>query len=268
MKLPSPPNWHAGVRHRRKGRSRHANTGAAVPAIHYGFQGMARTERQLDLMQLLRRHRRPVTGQVLAAELGISLRTVCRDIATLQALGAAIAGEPGQGYVLLADTTLPPLMFTAAEIAALELGARWVMERGDDPLAAAARAALARIAAIRPADDRDAQQTTMWSVPLSETVPNYGTDLSAVRAAIRRQRKIMILYRDPKRGEARRMIWPLTLGFLDHSRVLVGRCERTGEVESFQTDRIITLVVSDSRYPGSRHAVLRAWREDKALTSP
>ena len=186
---------------------------------------MARTERQLDLLQLLRRQRRPVTGQALAAELGISLRTLCRDIATLQTMGAAIEGEPGQGYILLLDATLPPLMFTAAEIAALERGARWVMERGDDPLAVAARAALARITAIRPPADRNVQQTMMLNVSLSETVPIHAIDLSAIRAAIRRQRKLMILYRDPKRGEARRMIWPLTLGFLDHARVLVARCE-------------------------------------------
>ena len=61
---------------------------------------MSRTERLLDLIQLLRRHRTPVTGPALADELGISIRTLYRDIATLQAQGADIQGEPGLGYVL------------------------------------------------------------------------------------------------------------------------------------------------------------------------
>ena len=45
---------------------------------------MSRTQRLLDLMQILRRHRYPVAGHSLAEELGISMRTLYRDIATLQ----------------------------------------------------------------------------------------------------------------------------------------------------------------------------------------
>ena len=44
---------------------------------------MARSERLLELIQVLRRHRRPVSGAVLAEELGVSLRTVYRDIQSL-----------------------------------------------------------------------------------------------------------------------------------------------------------------------------------------
>ena len=46
---------------------------------------MSRAERLLELMQVLRRHRHPVSGSALATELGISLRTLYRDIASLQA---------------------------------------------------------------------------------------------------------------------------------------------------------------------------------------
>ena len=63
---------------------------------------MSRAERLLELMQVLRRHRRPVSGQTLARELGISIRTLYRDIASLQAQGAHVDGEPGMGYVLQA----------------------------------------------------------------------------------------------------------------------------------------------------------------------
>ena len=61
---------------------------------------MSRAARLLDLVQILRRHRRPVAGAVLAAELGVSLRTLYRDVATLQGQGAPIEGEAGVGYVL------------------------------------------------------------------------------------------------------------------------------------------------------------------------
>lgn len=61
---------------------------------------MSRTERLLALLQHLRRHRHSVSGAVLAADLGISLCTLYRDIATLQAQGAHLDGAPGLGYVL------------------------------------------------------------------------------------------------------------------------------------------------------------------------
>lgn len=54
----------------------------------------------LDLIQLLRRHRRPVSGARLAEELGVLLRTLYRDVGTLVAQGAPIEGEAGLGYVL------------------------------------------------------------------------------------------------------------------------------------------------------------------------
>jgi len=105
---------------------------------------MSRSERLLQLMQVLRRHRRPVSGQELAGEMAVSLRTLYRDIASLKAQGAEIDGEPGLGDVLKSGFVLPPLMFSSAEIEALMLGMRWVADRGDPVLAAGARDAAAR----------------------------------------------------------------------------------------------------------------------------
>src|SRR6266705_6358930 len=113
---------------------------------------MSRAQRLLDLIQALRGCRRPISGAVLAEALGISLRTLYRDIETLNAQGAQIDGEPGVGYVLRPGFMLPPLMFSEDEIEALVLGSRWVSERADDPLGQAARNALVKIAAVLPDD--------------------------------------------------------------------------------------------------------------------
>src|SRR5262249_14786765 len=92
---------------------------------------MSRAESLLELLQTLRRHRQPVTGRTLAGAIGVSLRTLYRDIAALQAQGAVIDGEPGLGYVLRPGFMLPPLMFSEDEIEAIVLGSRWVADRGD-----------------------------------------------------------------------------------------------------------------------------------------
>ncbi len=109
---------------------------------------MSRAERLLALIQLLHRHRFPVSGAALAAELAISLRTLYRDIAALQSQGARIDGEPGIGYVLRPGFMLPPLMFSQDELEALVLGSRWVAERADSALRDAARNGIAKIFAV------------------------------------------------------------------------------------------------------------------------
>src|ERR1700712_5789914 len=117
-----------------------------VPPLSERFSPMSRAERLLDLMQILRRHRYPVSGATLASDLNISVRTLYRDIAALQAQGARIDGEPGVGYLLRPGFMLPPMMFSEDEIEALVLGSRWVAQRGDDRLGGAGRGALAQIA--------------------------------------------------------------------------------------------------------------------------
>ena len=104
---------------------------------------MTRSERLLSLLQALRRHKRPVSGARLAEELGISIRTLYRDIASLQAQGASIEGEPGVGYILRPGFMLPPLMFSQTELEALMLGFRWVSKFADGPMTKAASDALA-----------------------------------------------------------------------------------------------------------------------------
>src|SRR5579859_4884415 len=113
---------------------------------------MSKSHRLFDLMQVLRRHRQPVAGAELAREAGVSLRTIRRDVASLQAIGAEIEGEPGVGYVLKPSFLLPPLMFSQEEIYTLALGAQWVSRQTDDGLALAAYNALAKIDAVLPAD--------------------------------------------------------------------------------------------------------------------
>src|SRR6187200_43800 len=113
---------------------------------------VSRAERLLELLQVLRRYRQPVAGQTLADELGVSVRTLYRDIATLQGQGAAIDGEAGLGYVLKPGFMLPPLMFSEEEIEALVLGSRWVADRADRALADAAANVLAKIGAVLPKD--------------------------------------------------------------------------------------------------------------------
>jgi predicted DNA-binding transcriptional regulator YafY len=222
---------------------------------------MSRAERLLNLIEELRRHRRPVSGQVLAEALGVSIRTLYRDIASLRAQGATIDAEPGLGFVLRPGYLLPPLMFPDDEIEALVLGSRWVAERADPRLAEAARNALARIGGALPAEVAERLDATHLivgppSAPVRDTV-----DLSVVRRAIRSERKLRIAYRDSGDKQTDRLIWPFLLGYFDGARLVSAWCELRQDIRHFRTDRIVGLDETGTRYPRRRHDLLKAWRE-------
>ncbi|MBN9218186.1 MAG: YafY family transcriptional regulator [Mesorhizobium sp.] len=220
---------------------------------------MSRSERLLDLIQCLRRHRRPVSGRTLADELGISIRTLYRDIATLQGQGAPIEGEAGLGYVLKPGFMLPPLMFSDEEIEAIVLGSRWVAKQPDRRLSDAASNALAKIAAVLPQDLReDLDASTLLVGPPASAIETI--DLGLVRQAIRNERKLAFFYRDAGGAASERVVWPFALGFFDKVRVVVAWCETRQDFRHFRADRIAELKIIDTRYPRRRHAMLREWR--------
>ncbi|MEW5772926.1 MAG: YafY family protein [Thermodesulfobacteriota bacterium] len=229
---------------------------------------MSRAERLLALMQLLRLRRSPVAGAELAAELGVSLRTLYRDIAALQAQGARIEGEAGVGYVLRPGYFLPPLMFTEEEVQALALGARWVVERADSGLGEAAAGALEKIAAVLPGSLLGEMDSPGLLVAPGSPAAAGDADMFRLRWAIRAERKLRVAYRDLKDRETERTLWPLALGYFQQVRILVAWCELRQAFRHFRTDRILGLEILDAHLPRRRAALLAEWRQSQGIPDP
>lgn len=225
---------------------------------------MARSERLLSLLQILRRYNRPVSGARLAEELGISIRTLYRDIASLQAQGASIEGEPGVGYILRPGFMLPPLMFSQIELEALMLGFRWVSKFADEPMTKAASDALAKIAAVLPESLKDELESTALLVGPRTIRDVEMVDLQTARTAIRNGQKLQITYIDAVGNQSERIIWPFALGYFQKIRILVGWCEERMDFRHFRTDRLTALTNLEKRYPKRRATMLREWRETQA----
>lgn len=229
---------------------------------------MSRAARLLDLLQLLRNRHQPVTGPDLARELGVSIRTLYRDIATLQAQGADIQGEPGLGYVLRPGFTLPPLMFSADEIEAIVLGSRWVAARADDTrLSASAQQAMSKILAVLPAELRDRAEATNLMVARIGMEPAK-VDAGQIRLAIRNERKLVIRYDDLSGAATERVIWPFMIGFFEKVRIVAAWCEMRRDFRSFRVDRISAMTVLEERYPKRRAVMLKELREREGIAPP
>lgn len=221
---------------------------------------MSRSERLLELLQALRRHRHPVSGQTLAQETGVSLRTIYRDIATLQAQGADIEGEPGLGYILKPGFMLPPLMFSEDEIEALVLGTRWVATRTDSELGRAASNLLAKIAAVLPDDLKPRMEGTSLMVAPPPEPEQTVIDLAVIRKAIRNEHMLDIRYLDASGQETTRRIWPFVLGFYERAWVVAAWCTLRNDVRHFRTDRILSLETTGIRYPKRKAVLVKEWK--------
>lgn len=227
---------------------------------------MSRAERLLQLMQCLRRHRYPVSGQALASELGISVRSLYRDMASLRAQGAHIEGEPGMGYVLRPGFELPPLMFNSEELEALLLGARWVSRSTDPALARDARNAMARIAAVLPPALRhELDSCTLLIGPRNGPRRSGTQHLPALRQAIREQRKVQVTYRDEQGQASERLLWPFALGYMEQARLLVAWCELRGANRHFRVDRLLAVDVQATPYPTPRQRLLKQWQTEQGI---
>ncbi|MBE2274868.1 MAG: HTH domain-containing protein [Rhodobacteraceae bacterium] len=109
---------------------------------------MSRDTRLYELVQILRDGRLHTAAE-LAGQLGVSERTIWRDMAMMAATGLPVVGERGLGYILRSPLMLPPTMLTPDEIDALAAGLRHV-EANDPARARAARALLYKIATLLP----------------------------------------------------------------------------------------------------------------------
>lgn len=200
---------------------------------------MRRADRLLQIVQILRRRGRATTAATLAEELEVTTRTIYRDMAGLQAARVPIQGEAGVGYVLQAGYDLPPMMFTVDELEAVTLGARMVIERGDHELGRAAADVLAKIESVVP--KRLADQ--MWRAgllvphPLEEGV-GFGEHVSAIRRAIRDNRKLAIVYSDSDGQQTARTVWPLGLYLFSHVTFVCAWCELRSDYRAFRSERI------------------------------
>ncbi len=198
---------------------------------------MRRADRLFQIVQHLRGGRL-VTARQLGESLGVSERTIYRDIADLSASGVPIEGAAGIGYVLRKGFDLPPLMFTAEEIVALITGARLLRAYGGEEHVRAAEEALAKISAVLPASvRRQADSVPIHVYPVATSELGRG-HFDLINAAIADERCLQLTYLDASGAESARTVRPLGLLRWQEHWTLAAWCEQRDDFRFFRVDRV------------------------------
>ncbi len=196
---------------------------------------MRRTDRLFELIQILRDgklHR----ASDMAARLGVSTRTIWRDMAMLVGSGLPVEGERGVGYILSAPITLPPVALTREELEALRLGVQLVAAAADPVLARAAISLRAKIAAVTPEAARDSGSDTF--VFASAEAARAAPHLGVIRRALREHERLWLRCASPSGTVSERLVRPVQLEFWGRAWTLTAWCESSHDFKVFRVDLV------------------------------
>ncbi|MGJ8679810.1 helix-turn-helix transcriptional regulator [Paraglaciecola sp.] len=203
---------------------------------------MRKAERLFQLLNILRSRRTVITGQELAEQLGVSPRTVYRDMQALSLSNIPIESEAGVGYRIRPGFNLPPLMFEEDELEALLLGVKMVQGWSDQEFGDAATRAFDKIKAILP-DKIHTQHNKHadWLQVPKFSPPNHSDISQSLKSAIKKHQQLSMEYLSLADEKTKREIWPLGLVYWGKVWTLVAWCLLRNDYRVFRLDKIVAL---------------------------
>jgi len=189
--------------------------------------------------------KRLITAQQLADQFEVSLRTVYRDIRTLETAGVPIISETGLGYFLDKGYRLPPVMFNQEEALALFVAEKFIQQANDDVTKRAYKNALYKIKAVLNSKEKDHLESLNKRIDVQHVKHNVqGSDpwLLEVQQAIASSVVLEINYFTPSRSRSSlRQVEPIGLYFYSSHWHLIAWCRIKDDYRDFRLDRIQSL---------------------------
>lgn len=200
------------------------------------------TERLLAILSVLQSGTRP-TGPELAEELGVTERTVRRDIDRLRALGYAVdatRGAAGRYMLGTGGSAVPPLILDRAETVALAVCVRAAAGDSVSGIAEAAERALAKLqATLPPAARSQAESLAAATLRLPSAGDAVDHDLLlTVSAACRAGERLRVEYRDAVGNVTDRRIEPYRVVSVGRRWYLVAYDLDRTDWRTFRLDRM------------------------------
>jgi predicted DNA-binding transcriptional regulator YafY len=184
-----------------------------------------------------------VKAQELADRFEVSLRTIYRDIRTLEASGVPIYSEAGVGYALMDGYRLPPVMFTREEVSSFIAAEKLMQKFTDTSLGTHYASAMYKLKSVLRSTDKDWLSNIETKVVMQNAEPlfhdNSPNTLAFLFESIAEKKQVILLYKTFESDETTsRNIEPVGV-FHDHNNwYVVGFCHLRKDYRQFRTDRV------------------------------
>lgn len=212
--------------------------------------------------------RRVVKASDIAARFNISLRTVYRDVKTLEEAGIPLIGEAGVGYSIMDGYRLPPVMFTKEEATAFLTAEKFVETLTDAATAAQYKSAMYKVRAILKTTEKDMLESIDdrigvikgVHIPEMANTDHIQTILNSIS-----QKQVLSLnyFAQHSQEHTKRYAEPIGIFYMSGFWHLIAYCRLRKAYRDFRVDRIKNLVVTDEHYI-DEHPSLKDYIAQKA----
>jgi predicted DNA-binding transcriptional regulator YafY len=197
--------------------------------------------------------RRVVKAADIAERFNISLRTVYRDVKTLEEAGIPLIGEAGVGYSIMDGYRLPPVMFTKEEATAFLTAEKFVEKLTDASTTEHYKSAMYKVRAILKATEKDMLESMDNRIEVFRTVnvPDAANNdhIQTILQSISQKRVLALNYfAQHSQEHTKRYIEPVGIFFMGGYWHLIAYCRLRNAYRDFRTDRIKNLEVTTECY--------------------
>lgn len=184
-----------------------------------------------------------VKAQELADRFDVSLRTIYRDIRTLEASGVPIYSEAGVGYSLVDGYRLPPVMFTREEAGSFVAAEKLMQKFTDKSLGGHFQSAMYKIKSVLRGAQKDWIEAIESKIQVSSArdlfdhkIPDV---LEILFESIAEKLQILVLYQSLEaESPVERVLEPVGMFHENNRWYILGYCHLRKEYRQFRTDRI------------------------------
>lgn len=195
--------------------------------------------------------KRVITAQTIADRFEISLRTVYRDIKSLQEAGVPIGSENGVGYFIVDGYRLPPIMFTEEEANALITADKLVHQKNEKSLSKNYTSALIKIKAVLRNSQKEKIELLEERISADNkyTINPKSDYLAKIQTGITSFLQLDITYKSIYKNEiTKRKIKPLALYFTENDWILIAFCLLRNDIREFRLDKIKSLFITNETF--------------------
>ncbi|TRX62741.1 WYL domain-containing protein [Fulvivirga sp. M361] len=194
--------------------------------------------------------RRMVTAREIADKHGISIRTVYRDIRTLEKSGVPVLTEEGKGYYMMDGYKLPPVMFTEEEANALITAEQMMVKAKDKSLASEYQSAITKIRSVLKASQKEKTELLSERIHIRTKAGNgkTSTHLIELQSAVTNYQIVHLAYTSLQGKKSLREIEPFALYSTNENWLLIAFCRLRNDFRSFRLDCITKITVSTTRF--------------------
>ncbi len=214
--------------------------------------------------------RRVVKASDIAERFNISLRTVYRDVKTLEEAGIPIIGEAGVGYSIMDGYRLPPVMFTREEATAFLTAEKFVEKLTDASTMEHHKSAMYKIRSILKTAEKNLLEDIDGKIEVfknqGQLNVNNKDHIQTLLNSIAQKKVITIDYfANHSQQHTKRDIEPIGIFFKDSYWHLIGFCRLRNDYRDFRVDRINCVLITEKIF-NNKHPTLKAYIAQTAKT--